>query len=182
MSSEDAPDGLQQLNAMLSGELKAPIGEKLGFMLVSTSDGISFEDGPDRGRVLVSGRETGGLYSLVEFMVSARPALGEAEQPDFGPHRHNAIEETFLVRSGNLRFLLGEKEFDLSAGDLVRVPPGMRHGYANLSGREVDLLVTFHPGGFEQLFVTHRSDQNPPPSASGFLDDATRFFDSEFGI
>lgn len=151
-------------------------------MLISTTSGISFEDGPDRGRVLVSGRETGGLYSLMEFIVAARPALSDGEQPDFGTHRHNAIEETFLVRSGNLRFLLGDTQFDLSAGDLVRVPPGMRHGYANLSGGDVDLLVTFHPGGFEQLFVTHRSDQDPPPSANGFVDEATQFFDSEFGI
>ena len=62
----------------------------------------------------------------------------------------------------------------------MRAPPGVRHGYANLSGAEVELLVSFHPGGFEELFVTHRSDQTPPPSPTGFMDDARRRFASEF--
>jgi hypothetical protein len=67
-----------------------------------------------------------------------------------------------------------------SSPDFVRVPPGTRHGYANLSGAPVDLLVSFHPGGFEELFVRHRSDQDPPPPPMGFVKDAVEFFDSAF--
>jgi quercetin dioxygenase-like cupin family protein len=144
---------------------------------VRTDGGVPFADGDDRGRVLVFGHETGGRYSLMEFVVAARPATAA---PDFGPHRHREIEETFLVRSGQLRFLLGDEVFDLSPGDFVRAPPGVRHGFANVSGAEVELLVTFHPGGFEELFVTHRSDQQPPPSPTGFMDEARRRFASEF--
>jgi quercetin dioxygenase-like cupin family protein len=139
--------------------------------------GTRFQDGADHGRVLVFGHETGGRYSLMEFVVAARPAEATV---DFGPHRHREIEETFLVRSGHLRFLLGEQVFDLSPGDFVRAPPGVRHGFANVSGAEVDLLVSFHPGGFEELFVTHRSDQHPPPSPTGFLEEARQRFASEF--
>jgi hypothetical protein len=62
----------------------------------------------------------------------------------------------------------------------VRAPPGVRHGFANLSSDEVELLVSFHPGGFEELFVVHRSDQTPAPSPTGFMDDARRRFASEF--
>ena len=102
------------------------------------------------------------------------------EAPDFGPHRHLEIEETFLVRSGRLRFLLGEAVFDLGPGDFVRAPPGVRHGFANLSGETVELLVSFHPGGFETLFINHRTDQDPPPSPTGFMDEARRDFASEF--
>lgn len=48
MTAEDAPDGLQQLSAMLAGELKAPIGEKLGFDLVEVERGLAvFEATPD---------------------------------------------------------------------------------------------------------------------------------------
>lgn len=39
MSSEGAPDGMQQLRAMLIGELRAPIGEKLDFHLVEVERG-----------------------------------------------------------------------------------------------------------------------------------------------
>lgn len=147
---------------------------------VRAGDGIAFEDGDDRGRVLVFGRDTGGRYSLMEYLVSAQPPPDAAGSLNYGAHRHKDIEETFLVRRGSLRFLLGTDVFDLEAGDFVRVPPGVRHGYANVSGGEVDLLVSFHPGGFEELFVTHRSDQDPPPSPTGFMDDAVRLFASEF--
>ena len=148
-----------------------------GRTTVRTGEGVAFEDGDDRGRILVFGSQTGGRYSLMEYVVAARPP---AESPNFGAHRHGDIEETFLVRNGRLRFLLGAEVFDLEPGDFVRVPPGVRHGYANVSGGEVDLLVSFHPSGFEELFVTHRSDQKPPPSPTGFIDDAVRLFASEF--
>jgi len=145
--------------------------------VITTDDGVAFEDGGDRGRVLVFGHQTDGRYSLMEYVVAPRPADAPV---DFGPHLHREIEETFLVRRGCLRFLLGETVFDLRPGDFVRAPPGVRHGFANVSGAEVELLVSFHPGGFEQLFVTHRSDQAPQPPPDGFMEDARRLFGSEF--
>ena len=145
--------------------------------VVQGDGGVSFEDGPDRGRVLVFGHQTGGRYSLMEYVVAPRDP---SPTPDFGAHRHMTIEETFLVRRGRLSFLLGEDVLDLGPGDFVRAPPGLRHGFANLSGEPVELLVSFHPGGFESLFVTHRTDQEPPPSPTGFIEDAQRDFASEF--
>ena len=145
-------------------------------LLITANSGVEFEDGADRGRVLVFGHQTAGRYSLMEYVVAPRSG-GET---GFGPHLHREIEETFLVQRGRLRFLLGEDAFDLGPGDFVRAKPGMRHGFANLSGEPVELLVGFHPGGFEELFITHRSDQDPPPSPTGFADDARRLFGSEF--
>ena len=147
---------------------------------VLTSGGTCFEDGEDRGRVLVFGRETAGRYSLMEYVVAPRQAPASAEPPNFGPHRHHDIEETFLVRSGRLSFLLDTEIIELGPGDFVRVPPGVRHGFANLSANDVDLLVSFYPGGFEELFVRHRSDQVPVPPPMGFIEDAVRLFQSEF--
>ena len=145
--------------------------------LITAKDGTPFEDGAHRGRILVFGHETGGRYSLMEFVVAPSPTAAPVE---FGPHLHREIEETFLVRRGALRFLLGDDIFDLGPGDFIRAPPGVRHGFANLSDADAELLVSFHPGGFETLFITHRSDQHPPPSPSGFTDDARRLFASEF--
>lgn len=146
--------------------------------IVSSGGGIPFEDGPDRGRILVSGADTGGRYSLMEYLVAA--SAGPVES--YGAHRHGEIEETFLVRRGSLEFLLGETVTTLNAGDFVRVPPGTRHGYANISGQPVELLVSFHPGGFEQLFLKYRTDRDGPPDGEGFVADATRDFASEFEI
>ena len=145
--------------------------------LVNRDGGVAFEDGPDRGRILVSGRDTGGLYSLMEWTVAA----GAPNAPrNYGAHRHHEIEETFYVRSGELEFLLGDEVTALSAGDFVRVSPGVRHGYANVSGAEVELLVSFHPGGIEELFLKYRTDQEPPQDGEGFIADATRDYASEF--
>ena len=146
-------------------------------LVVGATGGIAFEDGADRGRVLVFGHQTSGRYSLMTFTLTPRP-VGAA--PDFGPRLHRQIEETFLIRSGRLMFLLGEETFELGPGDFVRVPAGMRHGFANVSASEVEMLVAFHPGGFEELFITHRSDQHPPPAPDGFIGEARRRFGSEF--
>jgi quercetin dioxygenase-like cupin family protein len=116
----------------------------------------------------------------MEYVAAAQAPVSPGESPNFGPHCHNEIEETFLVRAGRLTFLLDEEVIELGPGDFVRVPPGIRHGYANLSGEQVELLVSFHPGGFEELFVRHRSDQDPPPPPLGFVEDAVRLFNSEF--
>ena len=142
---------------------------------VSTEGGLAFEDGPDRGRILVSGQDTGGRYSLMEWTVAPSTVpLG------YGPHRHREIEETFLIRSGHLEFLLNDQVTSMGPGDFVRVPPGIRHGYANISGQPVEMLVSFHPGGFEQLFIKYRTDSETPLDGTGFLTDATADFASEF--
>jgi mannose-6-phosphate isomerase-like protein (cupin superfamily) len=101
-------------------------------------------------------------------------------QAGFGPHRHGALEETFLIRSGELEFLIGEDATTVLPGDFIRVPAGVRHGYRNVTNEPVDLLVTFVPGGFEELFVRYRTDQKPQIDPRGFVDDAIRDFDSAF--
>ena len=139
--------------------------------------GVRFEDGPDHGRVLVFGRDTSGRYSLMSYVV----APGMVGEPiAYGAHRHREIEETFLLQSGQLDFLLGEAVIPMGPGDFVRVPPGVRHGYANTSGAPVELLVSFHPGGFEELFVKYRTDGGDPAGGRGFLAEATERFASEF--
>jgi mannose-6-phosphate isomerase-like protein (cupin superfamily) len=134
----------------------------------------SFEDGLDHGRILIPGESTNYAYSLMELTVTPR-----ANDVGFGPHVHNDIEEVFFVRGGELDFLLGADVTPLLAGDIVRVPPGTRHGYRNVSGEPVDLLVWFSPGGFENLFVKYRTDQ-PTVDAEGFVNEATSRFNSQF--
>ena len=60
------------------------------------------------------------------------------------------------------------------------MPAGTRHGYRNVSGAPVEMVVTFVPGGFEELFVTYRTDTDVPASGPGFVEDATRLFASSF--
>ena len=149
-------------------------------LTIRADGGVAFQDGPDHGRVLVFGRDTVGAYSLMEYTVAPRGPPAPGDILDLGAHRHRAIEETFLIRRGALRFMLDDAVFDLGPGDLVRVPAGARHGYANISESDVEMLVSFHPGGFEELFIRHRSDQVPPPDPEGFVAEARLRFASEF--
>jgi mannose-6-phosphate isomerase-like protein (cupin superfamily) len=147
---------------------------------VSKANGTHFQDGEDHGRVLVFGRETAGRYSLMEYIVAPRSPTERRARASYGVHRHLEIEETFVVQEGRLEFLLADKVLTLGPGDFVRVPAGTRHGFANRSGKPVRLLVTFCPGGFEDLFVRHRSDQEPPPRPLGFIEEAVIRFGSVF--
>jgi uncharacterized protein (TIGR00369 family) len=63
---DGAPDGLQQLRAMLAGELKAPMGEKLGFNLVKVERGlVVFEGTPDRSVYNPLGSVHGGYAATL---------------------------------------------------------------------------------------------------------------------
>lgn len=144
-------------------------------LVIKPSDGVAFRDGPDFGRVLVFGADTGGRYGLMTLTV-APSALGAG----MGAHLHRGMEETFLVQSGEIDFLIGETVQTLRAGDFVRAPAGVRHGYVNRSGAPVELLVGFHPGGFETLFIKYSTDLNPAPDPAGFMIDAAAMVGSEF--
>lgn len=148
--------------------------------IIAADAGLRFEDGADRGRIVVSGEDTGGRYALMEWTVAANDPIPESEVPDYGPHLHRECEETFLIRRGSLDFLIGEKVTTVHTGDFVRVPPGTRHGYRNTSGEAVEMLVGFYPAGLEMLFVKYRTDRPDALAAEGFVADATRLHASEF--
>lgn len=150
--------------------------------VVPSDGGVCFEAGDDTARLIVSGDDTGGRYSLLEWTVA--PSCSDAvsdDAPDYGPHLHRRCEETFLVQEGSLEFLVGEEVRTLKAGDFVRVPPGVKHGYLNIRDEPVRMLVSFVPAGIEELFIKYRSDQ-PEMRGAGFVADATRFYASEFGL
>ena len=149
--------------------------------VIRKSDGISFRAGNDTARLLVAADDTNGRYSLLEWWIAPGKKLSPSEERHYGPHLHRGCEETFLIQSGELEFLIGEEVALLQEGDFVRVPPGVRHGYQNTSGQPVDMLVSFTPGGFEQLFLKYRTDQDTI-EGPGFITDARRYYDSEFGL
>ncbi len=144
-------------------------------LVITPSDGAAFRDGPDAGRVLVFGADTGGRYGLMTLTVAP-----SAHDAGLGAHLHHGMEETFLVQSGELDFLIGDTVQTLRTGDFVRAPAGLRHGYVNRSGAPVELLVGFYPGGFETLFLKYSTDQDPAPDPDGFMIDAAALVGSEF--
>jgi mannose-6-phosphate isomerase-like protein (cupin superfamily) len=73
--------------------------------------------------------DTGGELLAIDLEV--RP---DGHVP--GLHVHPVQEERFEVVSGTMRFKLGRKKIVANAGDVVVVPAGVRHKFAN-AGEEV---------------------------------------------
>ena len=84
-----APDGLEQLRAMLAGDMRAPIGEKLGFELVEVEHGhVVFEGTPDRSVYNPMGAVHGGYAATL-----LDSACGIAVHSTLGPNRgHTTLE------------------------------------------------------------------------------------------
>lgn len=87
--ASDAPDGLQQLQAMLAGKLRAPMAEKLGFDLVELERGrVVFEGKPDRSVYNPLGSVHGGYASTL-----LDSACGIAVHSTLGPNRgHTSLD------------------------------------------------------------------------------------------
>ena len=87
--AEAGPDGFQQLQAMLSGDLRAPMGETLGFRLVELERGqVVFEGAPDRSVYNPHGSVHGGYAATL-----LDSACGLAVHSQLGPNRgHTSLE------------------------------------------------------------------------------------------
>jgi uncharacterized protein (TIGR00369 family) len=85
----DAPDGLQQLQALLAGGLKAPMGRTLGFDLVEVERGrVVFEGKPDQSVYNPMGAVHGGYAATL-----LDSACGIAVHSTLGPGRgHTTLE------------------------------------------------------------------------------------------
>ncbi len=70
-------------------------------------------------------------------------------------HIHPTQDEFILVQEGELDVKLDGKWSKASAGDLVRMPRGVPHGYFNKSDKPARALFWVSPAGkLEQLFET----------------------------
>lgn len=87
--TETPPDGFQQLQTMLKGNLKAPIGEKLGFNMVELERGhVVFEGTPDRSVYNPLGSVHGGYAATL-----LDSACGIAVHSQLGANRaHTTLE------------------------------------------------------------------------------------------
>jgi len=69
------------------------------------------------------------------------------------PHLHPAIEERFEVLAGHPSFLAGRKWTTASPGDVVVVPPKVRHAYRNESHEPVHMVCHVRPPSSLQAFL-----------------------------
>ncbi len=96
----------------------------------------------------VKGEDTNGEYAIVDLVKEP------SEGPVYGPgiHIHQSADEIFRIIGGEARFHLDGKEFDAEAGDVVVVPKGTTHTWANFSDTPLHMQITFTPAGDELAF------------------------------
>jgi quercetin dioxygenase-like cupin family protein len=61
------------------------------------------------------------------------------------PHVHPIQTERFEISAGRMRFRVGLRTVTAEAGDVVEVPPGVVHSFANAGDGEVRLRVEIRP-------------------------------------
>ncbi len=130
--------------------------------LIAADGGEPLKIGQTRIRVLEDGSRTdnriGALASMLPAGVSGPPQ-----------HRHLMHDETFLVTSGTLRFILGDTHQDAKVGDYVVVPVGAPHTFANVSDAPVEFLSTFTPAYYVNYFreiAALSAEGRPSPEAA----------------
>jgi|SRR5688572_4262263 quercetin dioxygenase-like cupin family protein len=96
-------------------------------------------------RFMVSGKESGGGFALVEHPMPPH-ALGAPL------HRHNNEDEYSFVLEGRIGALLGNEVIYGNVGDLIFKPRGQWHTFWNAGDQPARILEIISPAGFEQYF------------------------------
>jgi quercetin dioxygenase-like cupin family protein len=96
-------------------------------------------------RTILATADSGGAMSIVD---SVSP-------PGSGPprHIHHAEDETFVVLTGEVEFLLDGARFRRGAGETAFIPRGKEHTFRVCGNEPSRHLVILTPGGFEGFFA-----------------------------
>jgi quercetin dioxygenase-like cupin family protein len=69
-------------------------------------------------------------------------------------HVHPEQTETFAVHAGRMRFRVGLRTVEAGPGDVVAIPPGVPHSFANAGDEEARLSVEVRPAlAMEEMFA-----------------------------
>jgi len=97
-----------------------------------------------RATMLLQGEDTGGQFSLIEFLL--------VKGADTPPHTHANEDEHYYVLEGELTVRIGDETVRGTPGTYIFLPRGVRHSY-QVETEQAKLLVGVFPAGFEQMFV-----------------------------
>lgn len=103
-------------------------------------------DVPGPWQVLAGGDRTAGSVLFGEARLPPRTS---------GPglHVHSREDEAVYVVSGVLTLVVGDERLRAAAGDLVWLPRGLPHTFANLDDEPVHAFGVTTPAGLEGMFA-----------------------------
>lgn len=68
------------------------------------------------------------------------------------PHKH-PYAETFVVRAGHVRFSIGDETLVCGPGQIVVVPAGVVHAFANHGPGALEMIDIHESGAFDTTWV-----------------------------
>jgi quercetin dioxygenase-like cupin family protein len=96
----------------------------------------------ERCLIRVPGKDTNGVYSIVEIVSSP----GDSTPM----HIHRDEDEQILVVEGSARIACGGKMFDAEAGTFVTLGRNIPHAWGNASDSPLRMVIIATPGGVEE--------------------------------
>jgi quercetin dioxygenase-like cupin family protein len=115
-------------------------------VITGPHDGTSLSVVGDTYRILISGKETAGVFATIDMLVP--PGGGP------GPHAHPNFEETFYVVEGEVEVRSEAGTYIARQGSYVAIPKGgIVHCFKNKSDKMAHLLCTVIPAGLEDMFL-----------------------------
>ena len=97
--------------------------------------------------VKVTGEETNGAFSLLEF--------NDAPDSSTPLHIHHDEDEYFYVLEGEATFTIGEKTILAKPGTFLFAPRDIAHMYKIEGSKPAKIIMMLVPAGLEKLFIDH---------------------------
>jgi mannose-6-phosphate isomerase-like protein (cupin superfamily) len=101
--------------------------------------------GTVRDRFMISGKESGGGFSLVAHLMPPHTLAAPL-------HRHSREDEYSFILEGKVGAIFEREEIFGTAGHLIFKPRGEWHTFWNAGDVPARILEIISPGGFEEAF------------------------------
>ncbi|MCY3974388.1 MAG: cupin domain-containing protein [Simkaniaceae bacterium] len=114
-------------------------------LIIKTGDNKRYDIGTMTYHIRLRGDDTEGRFTLIDFVLYPG-AIGPGE------HYHKECMKTFFVLKGRLGFEVAGEKGELSAGEILHIPKGTVHDFANAYDGPCRFLLYASPAGLEYFF------------------------------
>ena len=90
-------------------------------------------------RFLLEGEQSAGSLAMFEFDVPAGSKVAAA-------HSHDGFDETIYGLEGALLWTVDDRALEVGEGEVLRIPRGVVHQFANVGERDARALAIVTPG------------------------------------
>lgn len=113
--------------------------------IIKSSEGLYVEVLGDEHLIKLNAADTNGIISIIEQ--TYKPNTGSSS------HLHEKDSHIFLVLEGTFSINIGDKDDEISKGDIAYIPFGTFHSFKVISSTIGKALVFTFPAGLENIFI-----------------------------